>query len=317
MLKDLQAAFDYLKENMHDPVPQYILKKEIIHSLHNESEYNKLRESKWYQQLEAEQWENGSWGRFHTQDTKSLIKQKFTTTESALRRARELALDKSDELIYKALQLMERYIQGQEEWLDTNEHHYGFQIAFRTLVAANLSLFDPQHPLVQKRKKICAYNFSKACIGGSFKEEIWEQKNRKSNEILLKPFMVYIIWLLQDNVFLDEAKQRVFLEYIWYRKEGIYYRTNNPSSDIEYLESKNFLTWLSGLEELSDFSLFPEFMSKRTTEHLLNEIHRLIYHDVILPNTIPLFGHYSKTWSKANYRKNDRILRILRILIKC
>lgn len=68
---------------------------------------------------------------------------KFTTTESALRRARELALDKSDTMIDKALQLMERYILGQEDWLNVNEHHYSFQIAFKTLVDGNLSLFDP------------------------------------------------------------------------------------------------------------------------------------------------------------------------------
>ncbi|HKL99493.1 MAG TPA: hypothetical protein VJZ06_06260 [Mobilitalea sp.] len=116
---------------------------------------------------------------------------------------------------------------------------------------------------------------------------------------------------------MDEAKQRVFLEYIWHRKEGIYYRTNSSSSDVEYLESKNFLAWLSGLEDLSNFSLFPEFMSKGTTSHLLNEIHRLMYHDVILPNTIPIFGHYAETWSKKNFRKSYMILRILRMLIKC
>jgi hypothetical protein len=129
--------------------------------------------------------------------------------------------------------------------------------------------------------------------------------------------MVYIIWLLQDNDFFDEAKQRDFLEFIWNRKEGIYYCTNSPSSEIEYLESKNFLTWLSGLEGISKFSLLPEFMSMGTTNHLLNEIHRLMYHDVILPNTVPIFSHYAETWSKKNFRKNDMIMRILRILIKC
>lgn len=41
-------------------------------------------------------------------------------------------------MIEKALKLMDRYILGKEDWLDANEHHYGFQIAFRTLVAANL-----------------------------------------------------------------------------------------------------------------------------------------------------------------------------------
>ena len=317
MLVNLQGVIDYLNENMHDPVPQYILKKELIHGSSKEVEYNKLRGSKWYQQLAVEQWENGSWGRFHTQDTKSQLKQRFPTTESALRRAREVALDRNDPIIAKAFQLMERYLLGQEDWLDTKEHHYGFEIAFRTLVAANLSLFDPKHSLVLTKKERCAHNLSKAFLHGSLKEDIWEEENRKSNEILLKPYMVYIIWLLQDNDFLDEAKQRAYLAYIWNRTEGIYYRTNSPSSAIEYLESKNFLTWLSGLEELSNFSLFPEFMGMGTSKHLFNEIHRLMDHDVTLPNAAPLYGHYAESWTKKNARKNDLILRMVRILNQC
>ncbi len=211
MLEYLQDIIDYLNENISDPVPRYILNKEIMHNSSSVSEINKLKETKWYKQLAAEQWENGSWGRFHTQDTKSQLKLKFSTTESALRRARELSLEKNDDIIDKAIQLMERYIQGQEEWLDVNEHHYGFQVAFRTIVAANLSLFDPRHPLVQKKKEIVADNLSKGFIDGTLYEDIWEKENRKSNEILLRPYMVYIIWLLQNNDFLDKSTERDFL----------------------------------------------------------------------------------------------------------
>lgn len=317
MLEQLLEVIKYLNENMSDPVPKYILQKEILRNSSNKSDNNMLKESKWYKQLATEQWENGSWGRFHTQDTKSQLKQKFTTTEAALRRARELSLEENDEIIFKTIQLMERYLQGQEEWTDTNENHYGFQVAFRTLIAANLSLFDPKHPLVQKKKEICADNLSKAFKNGTLDEDIWENENRISNEILLKPYMVYIIWLLQNNDYLDKAKERDFLEYIWNRKEGIYYCTNGPLSGIEFLESRNFLTWLSGLENLSNFSLFPEFMSLGTSSHLLNEIHRLMYDDVLLPKTGPIFGHYSETWLNKIFRRNDMILRILRILMKC
>lgn len=313
----LQEIIDYLNENMHDPVPQYILKKEIMNSTSCEAEYKELKESKWYQQLAKEQWDNGSWGRFHTQDTKSQVKQKFVTTEAAIKRARELSLDKSDAMIDKTFHLMERYLIGQEEWSDTNEHHYGFQIAFKTIIAANLSLFEPGHPLVLRKKEICAHNISKALLHGRLDEDIWESANKESNEILLRAYMVYILWLLQDNDYLDESKQRLFLEYIWTRKEGIYYRTGSPLAQIEHLESKNFLIWLSGLEEVSNFSLFPEFMSKGVADHLLKEIHRLMEQDVALPNPSPIFGRYSESWSKKSMRRNDLILRILRILIKC
>lgn len=317
MLEQLQGIIDYLSESISDPFPGYILQKEILHSSSCEAEYNKLKESKWYKQLADEQWENGSWGRFHTQDTKAQTKQKFVTTETALRRARELSLDKSDEMVHKSVQLMERYLQDQEEWLDTNENHFGFQIAFRTIIAANLSLFDPGHPFVQSKKEICADNLSKAIRNGSLEEEIWENENRNRNEIFLKPFTVYIVWLLQHNDFLDKSLERGFLEYIWNRKDGIYYCAGGPLSEVVFLESKSFLTWLSGLESLSDFSLFSEFMKRGAANHLINEIYRLMYADILLPAAGPIFGHYSEAWSGKNNRKNDLILRILRILIKC
>ncbi len=317
MQKQLQEVIEYLKENLSDPVPQYILQKEIIHKPVFEVDKCRLIKSKWYQQLASEQWENGSWGRFHTQDTKSPQKQKFVTTETALKRARELSLEKTDQLVYDAMQLMERYLQGQEEWLDANEHHSGFEIAFRTLIAANLSLFEPKHPLVQAKKEICAYNLSKALVKGSLNEEIWDEENKRNNEILLAPFTVYIIWLLQNNEFLDKQAEKEFFEYIWHRKKGIYYCTGSPSSDLESLESKNFLTWLSGLENLARFSMFHEFMNQGTANHLLGEIHRLMDSEILLPNTSPIFGHYSESWSSRNSRKNDLIFRILRILMKC
>lgn len=317
MLAYLEDVIDYLKENMSDPVPQYILKKEILRSPSTENEYSRLKESKWYQQLVAEQWENGSWGRFHTQDTKLKVKRKFVTSEAALRRARELSLDKTDEMVEKAVHLMERYILGQEEWLDTNEHFPGFQITLRSIIAANLSLFDPRHPLVQERKRICAENMSKAMRNGSLQEEIWQQENEKSNEIYLKPFTLYIAWLLQNNDFLDKETERCYLDYIWNRKDGIYYCCDGLLSGIEYLESKKFLTWLSGLENLSNFSLFPEYMSRGATDHLLNEIRRLMNGEVTLPYTGPVFGHYSESWSNRKLRKYDLVLRILRVLVKC
>ncbi len=315
MLSHLQEVIEYLNENMSDPVPQYILNKEIRNS--PTFMMKSLYESKWYKQLATEQWQNGSWGRFHTQDTKSISKQKFTTTENALRRALELSLDKNDEMIHNSIQLMERYIEDQEAWLDINEHHENFHIAFKTLIAANLSLFDPKNSLVQAKKEVCAECISKAFKNGSLDEAVWEEEYKKNREIYLKPFTVYIVWLLQNNEFLDSAIEREFLTYIWNRNEGIYYRTDCSPLETYYLESKKFSTWLTSLETLSAFSLFPDFMHKGISTHLLNEIHRLMNHDITLPNSHSIFSHYSESWSKKQYRKNDMILRILRILVKC
>lgn len=73
---------------------------------------------------------------------------------------------------------------------------------------------------------------------------------------------------------------------------------------------------LAGLENLADFSLFPEFMAQGNTAHLLCEIRRLMAGDVALPPVTSIFGHYAEIWTQKNARQNDLILRLLRILAK-
>ncbi|HHW22998.1 MAG TPA: hypothetical protein GXX26_08980 [Clostridiaceae bacterium] len=92
-MKDkLQDIIDYLLSVVEDPFPRYILKKEILKETPTTEDINAIHMSKWYKQLADEQWEDGTWGRFHSQDSKAAIKQKFVTTENALGRARQLSL---------------------------------------------------------------------------------------------------------------------------------------------------------------------------------------------------------------------------------
>ena len=316
MTEELQNVIKVFSDNVSDPFPQYIFRKEILRETPSDAEYRDIKASKWYRQLAAEQRENGSWGRFHTQDTKALHKQKFVTTELALRRARDLSLDRGDPIVQKTIALMERYLRDEEAWPDTTEKHVGFEISFKTLIAANLAIFDPQHPLLTNKRRICAASLAKALASGTLDEAIWEQENRKSNDILLRLFTVYPNWLLQHNPFLPDDLQRLFLAWIWNRKDGIYYINSNASSDIRSLEDKDFGGWLAGLENLADFSLFPEFMARGNSAHLLREIQRLMAGDVTLPAVTPIFGHYAEKWTQKKARQNDMILRLLRILVK-
>ena len=312
----LREIADYLSLNLPDPVPRYILKKEIYEEPFSDREYAVVKKSKWYTQLEKEQGQNGAWGRFHTQDTKLKEKRVFVTTEAALKRASELSLGKDDPMVHKAIKLMERYIKGEELWTDAIEKHYHFEVAFRALIAADISVFDPYNPLVAEKNRVCAENMSKAFAGGSFDEGVWEQENTKSNEILLRAYMAYTILLLQNNPFLSIDTEQKFMDYICHREKGIYYRTDCAPADIRSLESKQFIQWLSALECLSGFSLFPDFMAERAYGHLLGEIYRLMDGEAALPAAPQVFGHYSETWKGRGSRKNDLILRILRLLKK-
>lgn len=315
MKSELRNVVDYLDEKLSDPIPRYILKKEILHENVEELKET-VRDSKWYKQLKAEQWENGSWGRFHTQDTKMANKQKFVTTESALRRAKELSLEKEDEIVHNAIQLLVRYINDEEDWLDVEEHHYGFRTALKAMMAANISLFEPRHPLVQARKKVCAQNIAKAFINESLDEDVWENENRKSDDILLRSYMQHVTWLLQNNDFLDMETERKYLDFIWNREDGIYYCTRSPLYKPQKLESKQFLYWLSGLESVCDFTLFSEYINQEIYGHLLGEINKLMNGDTMLPDMKPIFGHYAESYRDREMKKSDLILRMMRILVK-
>lgn len=72
-----QQIFEYLSENVTDPVPKFIMQKEIynepVDSPGYQNAINQINHSKWYRELAEEQWEDGSWGRFHSQDSKAAI----------------------------------------------------------------------------------------------------------------------------------------------------------------------------------------------------------------------------------------------------
>lgn len=150
-------------------------------------------------------------------------------------------------------------------------------------------------------REISVQNLSKAFTGDIPDEDIWDPT----------------IWLLQNNDFLSEDLQRKYLSWIWNRKGGIQYVTNIPPWDKRSLEDRGFIQWLAGLENLSDFFLFREMMNKGISTHLLNEMNRLIIDEIKLPAAPPIFGHYSESWVGGTARKNDMILRIFRVLIKC
>lgn len=311
---------DYLSDLVTDPVPRFILFKEI-YKLPSDSSvyrdtYEEVKRSKWYLQLLQEQWPDGSWGRFHSMDSKAEVKQVFPTTESALRRIRELSLDTQDPMVAACIHRMECYLDGSDQWSDRIEKHYGFEVSLNTMVAGNLSLFIPDHPLIMEKRRICAENMTKAFCKGDLDEKIWLDENKKSYEILLQAFMLHTAWLMQNNPYLNEEIQRKYLSYLWNRKEGIYYVSGSAPAITVPLESKKFTEWLSCLEALSNFTLFPEFMRQGAYEHLLNEAERLMNQKISLPPAHPVFGHYSESWRSKEKRSYDLLLRILRLLVK-
>jgi hypothetical protein len=320
---NIKQVINYLSEHISDCVPKYIFVKEILKKDPSSPEYtnayNNMIQSKWYRELADEQWEDGSWGRFHSMDSK-VPKQKFATTEAALRRSLELSLSKDDPMIVKCIRLLARYVRGEETWTDNIEKHKdngkGHMFCRPFMSAAVLNMFDPENPVIKPLRDVVAETLRTAFVSGTFNDVFWEQKVKEYHvPSIVAPGSLYGSMLMQNGDCLDDTLQRQWLDYIWKIKGGIYYVSNVPPADKQYLENKLFIQWLSTLELLSGFSLFPDFMKEDIFPHLLNETERLIKENVELSHIKT--NRYADSWRDKNVKKLDAALRIARILVKC
>lgn len=324
---NIQHIIEYLEESITDPLPKFIMQSDIYKAPPTSAgymeAYNHMKQSKWYRELAEEQREDGSWGRFHSMDSRVSAKQKFVTTEAALRRARELCLTKDDPIIAKCIKLMEQYVNGEKMWTDNIEkHHDGGKshLRFRLYAtAANINLFDPDNPVVKPKQDDIVRTLKIAMAKGYFDEAAWDQENKAYRGPCFSGFNAYPLMLLFNTKSLEDEIQRNYLDYIWHRKEGIYYLTGFPVSDKIHLEDRRFHSWLTALGYLSGFSLFTEFMRDDILPHLINEVNRLMYQEVTLPAPEPAKAgtRYAESWRDKNARKTDLILRITRTLAKC
>jgi len=318
-IKELQPIIDYLASVVADPFPRYIFKKEILLEMPTVADIEVIHASKWYKQLADEQWDDGSWGRFHSQDSKATKKQKFVTTENALGRARQLSLTKDDPVIEKCIKKMERYVSGEETWTDNIEMHKdkgkGHLFCRPYMTAAVINTFDSNNPLIKPLRDNALESIVKAFATGFFDENVWAEDVREYRVPSIAGTGMYGIMLLQNSNCMDDTLQRQYIDYIWNGKSGIYYVSSMPPADKRHLEDKRFFEWFSSLELLSGFSLFPEFMKDGILLHLINEVGRLMTEEISISPSYNV--RYCESWRDKSACKKDMILRILRVLVKC
>jgi len=128
---------------------------------------------------------------------------------------------------------------------------------------------------------------------------------------------MYHLWLLQNANCMDDTLQRQYLGYIWKRKAGVFYLSDFPPAEKKSLEDRNFFVWLSILECLSGFSLFPEFMREDALPHLLVEVDRLIHGEIAMTAPSLHYVRCAESRRDKHARNADVVLRIARVLVRC
>jgi len=100
--------------------------------------------------LIEEQHSDGSFGRFHTMNSK--LKQKIPTTQAAVWLMYEISLARNNEICNKTCLYMERLLNDLSQWPDAWESNKWFKPAVPLYISSSLALFGSED---EKYKEIC------------------------------------------------------------------------------------------------------------------------------------------------------------------
>ncbi len=313
-------SIDELMKNNIDPIPKYLILRDIIKlEKDNPILQNTKKEvllSKWVLDIVNHQWNDGSFGQFHSlsQYSSSPI-----TTEQALRRLLILGLDKEDEPIQKVLHYMERYLLGEIDLRDYKEKKHDWSLLTRLFVSTWILKIDKTNSHALKIAENWAKIVSYAFINGDFDEKSYKeayyevhQSDRKKYMWGLKNF--YVVSILSG--ILSEVISSRFINYIIKSNNGIYYVYDRCLNHYpKEFKSKLTSRFIHAYEVLSDYpSVKKEFKGfvKWIKAQVLSDGFWDMGQNVKDKVQFPL----SRSWRKPLYRKIDCTVRIQRILYK-
>lgn len=301
-----------------DPIPKYLLMRDGM-KLDSKSK-NLIRakeavlQSKWVKDIVKLQWEDGSWGEFHSlsQSAKSLI-----TTEQALRRLLVLGLDKNDEVIQKPLVYMEKYLCGELDLRDRKEKKHDWNVVTKLFVATWILIFDPSNSLAkgiaEDWAKVITHGFSGGEYNHNAYKEAYYEVHKASKEKHMLGFQsFYLVSILRGM--LSSQIESKFLDYIINSEKGIYYIYEKsliiPPSEFN---SKVTSRYVDAYELLSSYTYaktnlqyFKSWINNNVSEDGFWDMGNLVKDKIYFP--------LSDSWRKPINRKIDCTIKIQRIL---
>ena len=156
MIGIIEETATKVLEQTPGAVVRHRLLRDVLRKASNSPELRQakdsLKHSQCVQELVDEQWEDGGWGRFHSQNTR--LKQKTPTTEVGVERALSLGLDASHPTLQKASAHILAMMQGNVEFPDRHERNDRWQTGMRLWLASTLSLIYPDHPALKDDREL-------------------------------------------------------------------------------------------------------------------------------------------------------------------
>ena len=244
-----------------DPVVRVRLLRDVLMRPAADHEYRTAKKaalaSPWIEQLAEEQWENGSWGRFHTENTKT--KSRFPTSEFAISRGVALGLDKTDAVFARAVEYMVGVLRDRARWSDGYERSPCFPLAVKAFTAAYLGRIDPWNPAMDDLWDTWFAILRRTFAGGSYdptkealaSSDLLGVSVSGSYVGLHSAYTVMFLGARSDLI--PNELQTAYLAWLWGLDRGLGYLDADLSQSPGSCCHRRLEKWLASHEVLSAF----------------------------------------------------------------
>jgi len=212
------------------------------------------KNGKWAKKIIDMQYEDGSWGYFHTLHTHE--KKLPITTEQALTRLEILGFTYEDKPIKKAVKYMQNCLSGKTPFPDREERFKNWKIGRDFMLATWIKKFTPNDNSVNDLAEKWAELINKAFCNGKYDHELYKDTYIKTFGIKTVHENIAIFYLVSiiTNL-LDKKIEKDYFRYVLEKDTGIYYVYGKKLSTVpEKFISKETNSYLRAIELLSKFN---------------------------------------------------------------
>ncbi len=265
---DLISIAEQLLALEPNPIPRFRLLRDVLRLEAASPEYVQaeaaVQETAIVKLLRTSQHPDGTWGRFHTQDT--TVKQPFLTTEGAITAALSSGLDKHDPILVKAQAAILDYVEARTCWPDPPEKHdnpLAWYVWVPIVSAAVMSRIDPYHPCLEPYWRLWVAAEGAAFASGSYDRQkeiaaLVELLDCRMKNPVPVTSMYPVLILSSTRNPLPENLERRLLSFLLGFPRGIYYVYEKTIQDMPPIDDRKFWAWTRAHSLLSRFGLWKE-----------------------------------------------------------
>ena len=306
-----------------DLIPRLLILRDVLHRDPADHELREAKaqilQSKWVNQLVAEQNDNGGWSRFHSMNSK--VRHKIPTTEYAVFKARFLGLEQDDAILARAQCYCEGLLDGTIPWPEDEgkEPNDRWPVGEEMFVSATLAMIDPRHPRVQSVvEKWCHIAEAVFASGAYDPKAEWRAHcrltgattMRNSYLVLDNRYALTLLGCAQPG--LKAYIERTLLDWLWQLPHGIGYLGVPLHIPVSQHQPRALGWWFTSHWILSRFGAWQE-MIKTDVDALWSMQTPDGFWDFDAKAGLYNF-HLSESWRKPKNRLIDQSLRVLLLM---